>query len=108
MSLESKLLHPRYHPEYHPGISAQPMIPESARAEFWPTTSPRRVGLASCARRGAEGSFLCSLSSRFSGGEGGVGSLRLCLWDLFARSRRSICPGLLDSSCCSISGRTAN
>src|SRR3989442_15519968 len=63
------------YPEYHPGISAQLMIPESARAEFWPTTSPRRVGLASCARRGAEGSFLCSLSSRFSGGEGGVGSL---------------------------------
>src|SRR5437870_4798445 len=63
------------YPEYHPAISAQPMIPESARAEFWPTTSPRRVGLASCARRGAEGSFLCSLSSRFSGGEGGVGSL---------------------------------
>src|SRR3989441_1594893 len=28
-----------------PQISAQPMIPESARAEFWPTTSPRRVGL---------------------------------------------------------------
>src|SRR5437899_5872791 len=50
-------------PEYHPGISAQPMIPESARAEFWPTTSPRRVGLASCARGGAEGSFLCSPSS---------------------------------------------
>src|SRR2546425_11771986 len=44
-----------------PQISAQPMIPESARAEFWPTTSPRRVGLASCARRGPEGSFLCSL-----------------------------------------------
>src|SRR5437879_9794469 len=63
------------YPEYHPGISAQPMIPESARAEFWPTTTPRRVGLASCARRGAEGSFLCSLSSRFSGRGGGVGSL---------------------------------
>src|SRR5712692_4993521 len=63
------------YPEYHPGISAQPMIPESAQAEFWPTTSPRRVGLASCARRGTEGSFLCSPSSRFSGRGGGVGSL---------------------------------
>src|SRR5712691_3298611 len=57
------------------------MIPESARAEFWPTTSPRRVGLASCARRGAEGRFLCSPSSRFSGrgggsqGRGGLGSM---------------------------------
>src|SRR3989449_5643276 len=51
------------------------MTPESAGAEFWRTTSPRRVGLASCARRGAEGSFLCSPSSRFSGRGGGVGSL---------------------------------
>src|SRR5207245_2794208 len=60
MSLESKLLHPRYHPGYHPGISAQPMIPESARAEFWPTTTPRRVGLASCAR-GAQRAVFCAV-----------------------------------------------
>src|SRR5437899_1322679 len=60
--------------EYQP--RDRPMIPESARAEFWPTTSPRRVGLASCARRGAQSSsFLCSPSSRFSGRGGGVGSL---------------------------------
>src|SRR5712692_7911436 len=74
------------YPEYHPGISAQPMIPESAQAEFWPTTSPRRVGLASCARRGAEGSFLCSPSSRFSGRGGGVGSLPRAWRASWARS----------------------
>ncbi len=33
------------------------------------------MGLASCARRGVEGSFLCSPSSRFSGRGGGVESL---------------------------------
>src|SRR5207302_10901187 len=54
---------PRDHPRYQP--MDRPMIPESARAEFWATTSPRRVGLASCARRGAEGSFLCSLITDF-------------------------------------------
>src|SRR2546428_12857595 len=68
------------YPEYRPGISAQPMIPESARAEFWPTTSPRRVGLASCARRGPEGSFLCSLSYHNLAATpwGGVPPLPLC------------------------------
>ena len=60
-------------PQISPGISAQPMIPESARAEFWPTTSPRRVGLASCARRGRRGQFFVQSHNRFSGRGGGVG-----------------------------------
>src|SRR5205807_1030755 len=75
MSLESKLLHPRYHPGYHPRIPAQPMSlsrlgPSSGRPR------PREEwGLQVVLAGGAEGSFLCSLSSRFSGRGGGVGSL---------------------------------
>jgi len=65
----------RIYPEYHPGISAQPMIlsrlgPSSSRPR-----SREEWGLQVVLAGGSEGSFLCSLSSRFSGRGGGVGSL---------------------------------
>src|SRR5437899_12796057 len=57
--------------EYQP--RDRPMIPESARAELLADFRiPKPPG---CSCGGAEGSFLCSPSSRFSGRGGGVGSL---------------------------------
>src|SRR5207245_2728657 len=81
MSLESKLLRPDYRlwaakSEGRQCIEQCIEHPPEPRSGLCPELlADFRIPNLLGARRGAEGSFLWSLSSRFSGGGGGVGSL---------------------------------
>jgi len=73
---------PRHQPRY------RPMIPKSARTEFWPTTtkSPRRVGACKLCSQGAQRGI--------SNDGGGVKSVFFCFFALLAHTHvyAQLCP----------------